>query len=65
MQDAGAGEGGVLHTLPLHGSRRLELVQPGLPHLHRLPARPEGAHVRAAGPACDVHHRGESRDRRL
>ena len=65
MQDAGAGEGGVLHTLPLHGSRRLELVQPGLPHLHRLPARTEGVDVGPAGQAGHVHDRGASRDRRL
>ena len=65
MQDAEPREGGLLHPLPLHGRRRAQLLQPGLPHLHRLPARTEGVDVGPAGQAGHVHDGGASRDRRL
>ena len=55
MQDAEPREGGLLHPLPLHGRRRAQLLQPGLPHLHRLPARTEGVDVGPAGQAGHVH----------
>ena len=65
MQDAEPREGGLLHPLPLHGRRRAQLLQPRLPHLHRLPARTEGADVRSAGQTGHVHDGGTDRDGRV
>ena len=57
------GEGGVLLAVPVHGVRGAELRVPGLPHLHRLHARQEGADVRAAGATRHMHHHHHERDR--
>ena len=42
------GEGCVLLAVPVHGLRGAELGVPGVPHLHRVHAGQEGAHVRPA-----------------
>ena len=53
----------MLLTVPVHGLRRAELRVPGLPHLHRVHARQEGAGVRPAGAARHVHHHHHAGDR--
>ena len=57
------GEGCVLLAVPVHGLRGAELGVPGVPHLHRVHAGQEGAHVRAAGAPRDVHHHHHAGDR--
>ena len=56
-------EGCLLLPVPVHGLRSAELCVPGLPHLHCLHARQEGADVRAAGAARHVHHHHHEGDR--
>ena len=53
----------MLLAVPVHGLRGAELGVPGVPHLHRLHAGQEGAHVGAAGAPRDVHHHHHAGDR--
>jgi len=56
-------EGGVLLPVPVHGLCRPQLGLPGLPHLHRLHARQEGAAVWPPGGPRHVHHHIHAGDR--